>query len=206
MAVEIVYETHAMSEDNERDIATGWLPGRLSRRGRYQARRLGERLRHDDLAAVVTSDLHRSLETANIAFCDSNIPILADWRLRECDYGRLNGASASLVHGNMRLFHLTTPYPGGESWEQALFRVISVLPEIALRWNGRRVLLIGHKATGWALRHAIEGIDIVRLLVDDIGMPQGHEFTFERLSPKLDRGVAAWHRYKEDNSLATELP
>jgi alpha-ribazole phosphatase/probable phosphoglycerate mutase len=206
MAVEIVYETHALSEDNECGIATGWLPGRLSVRGRRQAQELGERRRHDGLTAVVTSDLYRSLETANIAFQDSDIPVLADWRLRECDYGRLNGASASLVHGEMRLSHLTTPYPGGESWEQAIFRVISVLPEIALRWSGQRVLLIGHKATGWALRYAIEGIEIVQLLVDDVGMPRGREFTFEHLSPELNRGVAAWHRQERKNSLIPDLP
>ena len=28
MSIEIVFETHALSEDNERGIATGWLPGR----------------------------------------------------------------------------------------------------------------------------------------------------------------------------------
>jgi len=30
MPIEIVFETHCLSEDNERGIATGWLPGRLS--------------------------------------------------------------------------------------------------------------------------------------------------------------------------------
>ena len=47
MSVEIVYETHATSEDNEAGIATGWLPGRLSTHGREQARELGERRRDD---------------------------------------------------------------------------------------------------------------------------------------------------------------
>jgi hypothetical protein len=37
VVVEIVYETHSISEDNERGIATGWLPGRLSEEGRRLA-------------------------------------------------------------------------------------------------------------------------------------------------------------------------
>jgi hypothetical protein len=32
-AVEIVYETHATTTDNEASVATGWLPGQLSDQG-----------------------------------------------------------------------------------------------------------------------------------------------------------------------------
>jgi hypothetical protein len=32
VTVGLVYETHSITEDNERGIATGWLPGRLSER------------------------------------------------------------------------------------------------------------------------------------------------------------------------------
>jgi broad specificity phosphatase PhoE len=46
MAVEILYETHAVSTDNEAGIASGWLPGELSPTGRQLATRRGERHRH----------------------------------------------------------------------------------------------------------------------------------------------------------------
>ena len=36
MSVEIVFETHSTSVDNERGIATGWQDGELSERGRDQ--------------------------------------------------------------------------------------------------------------------------------------------------------------------------
>ena len=36
MAIEVVFETHALTEDNERGFATGWLPGRLSELTRGQ--------------------------------------------------------------------------------------------------------------------------------------------------------------------------
>jgi 2,3-bisphosphoglycerate-dependent phosphoglycerate mutase len=39
--IEIVFETHAISEDNERGHATGWLPGRLSDQGRPRPRGRG---------------------------------------------------------------------------------------------------------------------------------------------------------------------
>jgi 2,3-bisphosphoglycerate-dependent phosphoglycerate mutase len=94
---QIVFETHSMSEDNERGIATGWLPGRLSPLGREQAAELGRRRHADGIAAVFCSDLARAAETASIAFAGSGIPILADWRLRECDYGELNDSPAGHV-------------------------------------------------------------------------------------------------------------
>jgi 2,3-bisphosphoglycerate-dependent phosphoglycerate mutase len=78
MAVEIVYETHALTEDNERGIATGWLPGRLSARVRELAAAMGRRRLHDRIAAVFASDLRRSVETAEIAFGGTDIPILYD--------------------------------------------------------------------------------------------------------------------------------
>ena len=43
MAIEPVFETHSTTVDNEEGRATGWLPGRLSARGRTQAQALGRR-------------------------------------------------------------------------------------------------------------------------------------------------------------------
>ncbi|RSM42919.1 hypothetical protein DMB66_54005 [Actinoplanes sp. ATCC 53533] len=45
MPIDVVFETHALSEDNERGVATGWLPGRLCERGRANAADMGRRRR-----------------------------------------------------------------------------------------------------------------------------------------------------------------
>jgi broad specificity phosphatase PhoE len=91
MAVELIYETHSVTTDNEAGIATGWLPGELSPTGRQLARQLGRRHRGADIAAVFVSDLTRAVQTAQIAFGDRGIPIHTDLRLRECNYGTHNG-------------------------------------------------------------------------------------------------------------------
>jgi len=39
VAIELVFETHSMTVDNEQKHATGWLPGQLSERGRAQRSR-----------------------------------------------------------------------------------------------------------------------------------------------------------------------
>jgi alpha-ribazole phosphatase/probable phosphoglycerate mutase len=171
----IVYETHSVTEDNERGIATGWLPGRLSARGRELAAELGQRRRHDGLAAVFSSDLARAAETASVAFGGSPIPVLLDWRLRECDYGRRNGTAAADLLAR-RGDHLDDPYPGGESWRQAVTRVGRFLGDLPLRWSGQRVLVIGHVATRWALDHLIGGIPLEDLVEADFSWQEGWEY------------------------------
>jgi broad specificity phosphatase PhoE len=80
--------------------ATGWWPGRLSDQGRVLAARLGERRRDDGIAAVFSSDLTRAAETASVAFGTTGIPVLLDWRLRECDYRKRNGMPVAELHAN----------------------------------------------------------------------------------------------------------
>jgi broad specificity phosphatase PhoE len=156
MSIEIVFETHALSEDNERGIATGWLPGRLSERGRANAAETGRRRRDDGIAAVFTSDLRRAAQTAQIAFGDTDVPILYDWRLRECDLGTRNGSPAADVLLDRSDF-CDRPYPGGESHGQAIARVAGFLADLPTRWARRRVMLIGHLATYRGLEHVING-------------------------------------------------
>jgi broad specificity phosphatase PhoE len=174
VAVEIVFETHAITEDNERGIATGWLPGRLSAAGRDAARALGARRRDDGIDALFVSDLWRAVETAQIAFANQPVALFLDWRLRECDYGDLNGAPVDVVHD--RLAYLDTPYPNGETWRQAVARVGRVLPDLLTRWDGRRVLVIGHVATRWGLQHGIEGTALEQLATEDFAWREGWEY------------------------------
>jgi broad specificity phosphatase PhoE len=176
MSIDIMFETHALSEDNERGIATGWLPGRLCERGRANAAEMGRRRRDDGIAAVFASDLRRAAETAEIAFGDTDIPILYDRRLRECDLGARNGSPAAAVRLDRSDF-CDRPYPGGESHSQAIHRVAGFLADLPTRWAGRRVMLIGHLATYRALEHVINGLTVRELVAAEFEWrPEGWEY------------------------------
>jgi len=175
MSIQIVFETHCTSEDNELGRASGWAHSRLSATGREQAERLGVRRRHDGLAAVFSSDLRRAVETAEIAFGTSGIPILLDWRLRECDYGDETEAPVDRHHAT-RCDYLHVPYPNGESWEQAIHRVERFLVDLPLRWNNSRVLVIGHVASRWALDHHITRTSLEDLCARDFAWQEGWEY------------------------------
>lgn len=173
-----MYETHATSVDNERGIATGWLGGTLSDAGRVNAQRLGQRRRNDHLVAVVTSDLNRAVETARIAFEGSPIPIHLDWRLRECNYGEMNGMARSQLDVERRR-RLDEPFPAGESWRQAVERVGCFLDELERLRDGQRVLLIGHVATRWALDHYVLGIPLHRLIAAPFEWQEGWKYILQ---------------------------
>ncbi|HEY2374279.1 MAG TPA: histidine phosphatase family protein [Gaiellaceae bacterium] len=175
MAVQIVYETHSISEDNEQQIATGWLGGCLSFAGREQARRLGDRRRDDGIDVVIASDLNRAVETAQIAFEGSKIPVRLDWRLRECDYGAMNGMPRSQLERE-RASRIDVPFPGGESWREAVERVIDFLREIDKTRGGQRVLLIGHVATRWAVDHYVRGVPLEALVDSPFEWQEGWEY------------------------------
>ncbi len=175
MPVQIVYETHSITADNEAGRATGWLPGALSAAGRDLAAELGRRRAADGLAAVFCSDLARAVETAAIAFEGIGIPVLLDWRLRECDYGTMNGMPVADVHAD-RARYVDRPYPGGESWRQATDRVGRFLLDLLPRWSGQRVLVIGHVATRWGLEIALLGTPLDELVSRDFSWQPGWEY------------------------------
>ncbi len=176
MSVQVVYETHSTSEDNERGFATGWLGGTLSSTGREQARQLGQRRRNDDIDIVIASDLNRAVETAQIAFGDSGVSVRLDWRLRECNYGVMNGMPRSQLSAERRL-RLDEPFPGGESWREAVERVTLVLDELVEQRQGQRVLLIGHVATRLALDELVHGQVLEDLIDAPFSWQRGWEYT-----------------------------
>ena len=155
----LVFETHATSLDNEAGVASGWFDVGLSTIGEEQARMLGARRRHEHLTNVFCSDLARSFRTAEIAFGDRSPAIVRDARLRECDYGDLTRRPASEIE-QRRLSHLVDPFPNGESYQQVVERVSGWLSEVMRHFHAGTVLVIGHRATFYALEHLVHRVTL----------------------------------------------
>ncbi|MHA6759043.1 histidine phosphatase family protein [Streptacidiphilus sp. PAMC 29251] len=154
--IEIIFETHSSTTDNEAGIATGWLPGELSPTGRLQAADLGTRRRGDGITAVFSSDLKRAMETARIAFAGSGLPMHQDSRLRECNYGELNGTSREELE-QLRARHIDLSFPSGQSYRDVLAATADFLHDLAAGQYGNRVLLIAHSANRWSLDCLLAG-------------------------------------------------
>ena len=145
----LIYETHSITVDNENGIATGWLPGELSPEGVHLAKELGER--RSDVDVVFSSDLLRAVQTVEVAGFVQ--PHLQDWRLRECNYGELNGAPVDALAP--RVERVRTPFPGGQSYDEVVELTRSFLADVKQWYDAATVLVVAHSANRWALEHLL---------------------------------------------------
>ena len=154
--ITIWYEPHAQSRDNVAGVASGHRDVELTEIGRGQAQgRMRAKYEHERFDVVFTSDTRRAYDTARLVFEGRDIPIEQDERLRECDYGELEGHAVAQVAA-ARANAVTTPFPNGESYEEVALRVGEFLRDLARR-DGEKVMFVAHSAVLWSLMHLVDG-------------------------------------------------
>lgn len=149
MSVNITYFVHCTTTDNEARLATGWLPGKLSELGEEQSAILKEIVSDQEYDMVICSDLYRAIQTATIVFGD-RYDITQDSRLRECNYGSLNGQPALIVKENMT-GHIDVPFPDGESYKDVEKRISEFVSSLHENFEGKHVAIVAHQAPQLAL-------------------------------------------------------
>lgn len=160
--VTIVFESHSTTTDNENHLSSGWNDVELSELGKTQAKDLGKRRGNEKFDAIFCSDLQRSFKTAEIAF-GNKFPIIKDSRLRECNYGDLTQHPSQEVDEE-KPQRIKTPFPNGESYEQTAKRMKEFLSFLLANYDGKRVMVIGHRATQYGLEHWIKEISLERII------------------------------------------
>ena len=156
--IEIFFEAHSTTIDNEAKLASGYNDIELSDLGIKQSHELGDRHKNDHFDAIFCSDLQRSYKTAEIAF-ENKYPIIKDMRLRECDYGDFTQKPKELVDSE-KIKRINTPFPNGESYIQTTERIQSFLDDIKQDYDGKKIMIIGHRATQYGLDCLLNGLTI----------------------------------------------
>lgn len=151
----LLYSPHMTSVDNEAGRASGHADVPLSAHGRQLAQELGQHYTSEALDAVFCSDLQRAFTTTQIAFAGRNLPLLPDARLREYDYGTMTQYPVAQVEGEFPQ-RITEPFPDGESLLQVVQRVGTFLRDILHEYDGKTVVVIGHRATRYGLAYWCE--------------------------------------------------
>jgi broad specificity phosphatase PhoE len=174
--INIIFESHNTTLDNENNRASGHYDVELSETGKQQSKALGERYKDTRLDVIFCSDLQRSYKTAEGAFFDRNIPTFQDSRLRECDYGDLTRAPKDEVEG-MRMQHITTPYPNGESLLQRIEKMKTFIDEIKTKYDGKTIMIIGHRATRYALEQYLNNKSLEQAVSEPNQWQPGWKYT-----------------------------
>lgn len=160
--VQIIFEAHGTTFDNEAHLSSGWNDVDLSPLGEKQSIEMGERYKGDNFDAIFCSSLKRSLRSAEIAF-GKKFPIIQDARLNECDYGDLTQHPSSDVDGQ-KPQRINTPFPNGESYGQTTERIRAFLKDLFNNYDGKRVMIIGHRATQYGLENIIKGLPLEQVI------------------------------------------
>lgn len=153
--IEVTYFVHGTTTDNEQDLATGWLPGKLSEKGKEQAKQLGQQVSGKHFDVVFCSDLQRAIDSAELGFGDE-YAIIQDGRLRECNYGDMNGKPAATFKDRMGDF-VDTPFPNGESYKDVETRLTSFIDFLRTNYDGKHIAIVAHQAPQLALDVLLDG-------------------------------------------------
>jgi len=148
--MKINYFVYSITKDNERGLATGWLPGELSEEGIRRAVLLGEDLESRQFDAVFSSDLRRAVQSTDLYF-QKRVPYFIDWRLRECNYGDLDGCPAQDFKKDREQEYISTPYRGGESYRDVEARIVSFLKDASRLFFNGHIAIVAHQAPQLAL-------------------------------------------------------
>ena len=128
---------HGETVDNARQIMQGQTQGELNEKGREQARQVAERLAAEQVDAVVASDLHRAVQTAEIISAPHGLPVMTTPLLRERDWGSFTGRFIPDLRGET--------WPDDIETEEALLtRARTFLIYITTTYPGKRVVAVGH--------------------------------------------------------------
>lgn len=154
MSVKIIYFVHGTTLDNLEHKSTGWIPGELSDKGIEQSIDLKNQINIDEIDLVISSDLKRAIDSADYTFKGIK-EILHDERIRECNYGDLNGKDSSLVKYEE---HIETRFPDGECMLDVEKRIKSFCDFLLENYNEKHIAIVAHKAPQLAFQVVTEGI------------------------------------------------
>ena len=141
MSIQIIYFVHGTTYDNAMGKCSGWKQVELTDVGKERAIKLGEIRKDTHFDIIFTSDLIRAIDSANLAF--PNVKKIQDRRLRECNYGDLDGEDKSLV---VYEEHIETPFQNGESLKDVEKRIKDFIHFLKENYEGKTIGIVAHRA------------------------------------------------------------
>ena len=160
--MKIMYFVHGTTYDNASKKCSGWKQVELNDLGKEQALNLGKVNANRNFDIIFTSDLIRAIDSANIAF--PNVKKIQDSRLRECNYGELDGEDKHLI---IYEEHIETPFPNGESLIDVKNRIEDFVEELCEKYPNSSIAIVAHRAPQLALESITKNISLEEVVNND---------------------------------------
>jgi len=150
---------HGESVGNAARIFTGHSDSPLTARGRKQAATVADELAKVKFDRIVSSDLSRSRDTADVIAKRLGIPVEVMPELREIDVGERTGKTfdetAGMPGWNDEGF---VAWPGGETLEQVVARTLGAIERLTRESPGKTILVVGHGGVNRILLSHFQGL------------------------------------------------
>lgn len=141
---------HGETKDNVAKIMQGQLHGELTSVGKAQIEELAITLSDIHIDAIVSSDLKRAYESAQILVRQKNLKLQTTPLLRERDWGDFTGRYIPSLKG--------LPLPDNvEKMDELLERAKFFIKWIELNFQGQTVLAVGHGIINKAIQAVYYG-------------------------------------------------
>jgi probable phosphomutase (TIGR03848 family) len=169
----------------------GWTPGvRLNEEGRKQAQALSERLGDLPIAAVYSSPLERTIETAQAIATPRNLMVRVVEGVGEVRYGEWNGGdlkelSQHELWPGVQFYPSGTRFPGGETLGEVQMRAIATLDGLRAQHPKEIVAVVSHADLIKLVISYYIGIHVdlfQRLIINPASLTA---LAFERMGPRL---------------------
>jgi probable phosphoglycerate mutase len=142
---------HGETVFNAQKRYQGHSDSSLTETGRNQVAALGRRMAKMKFDALISSDLGRTQETASIIAEHTGHSVQTDSRLRERNYGVLEGLTVPEINAGhpevLECLDANDPdyiIPDGESHRQHYQRNVAAIEEIVSGKSGGRIALVAH--------------------------------------------------------------
>ena len=128
---------HGETVDNVNQIMQGQTQGKLTENGIQQAQEVRDQLAPENFAAIISSDLKRSVDTAKIIAEPHHLEVVQTSLLRERDWGGFTGRFIPELKGEV--------WPDDiETLENLLSRAGEFIAFVKKTYPGKKVLAVGH--------------------------------------------------------------
>lgn len=163
--MKFIIARHTATEWDEQNRIKGHLDVPLSSKGRQEAEVLANDLCELGIQHIVTSDLLRAYQTADVVNAKLHVVLSLGRGLRECSFGKLEGMTVSEIkeqYGDQVLRGFTGvnfPYDfrsyGGECDRDVFLRHLNLLKLLCDSNSFETVLLVGHSLGMSTLLHGL---------------------------------------------------
>lgn len=138
---------HGQTEENLQRILQGHMPGTLTEQGKEQVQRAAEQLSKEGVkfTRIVSIDLKRAMESAQIIADNINLPVIPMEILRERDWGKFTGMPIAEAMDKYRVDGKWRFPEGTTETEEGIYeRANKALAELQKQFADETIIVVTH--------------------------------------------------------------